>query len=134
MNRKPTAPDRRPWWLAGLPLLTLVAVGCGQSASPSDPAEGRKALLAVLDAWKGGEKPTALAQRAPSIHVTDGDWMSGLRLQRYKAIDDGRLVGSDVNYNVLLELKTAKGKSVKRDAVYAVTTRPLVLVLRQDTL
>lgn len=115
-------------------MLTLACAGCGASAPPSDPAEGRKTLQTVLDAWKGGEKPDALAQRTPPIHVTDGDWMSGLRLQSYEANDEGKLVGTDVNYNVVLELKTAKGKTVKRNAVYAVTTRPQLLVQRQDSL
>jgi hypothetical protein len=60
--------------------------------------------------------------------------MSGIRLQRYVADDGGKLVGSDVNFNVLLVLKTAKGKVVKKAAVYAVTTHPQLLVLRQDSL
>lgn len=129
-----TTPSRRPWRLAGVVMLTLSCCGCGgQSATPSDAAEGLKTLQTVLDAWKGGEEPASLAQRTPPIHVTDGDWMSGLRLEKYQA-DDGKLVGSDVNYNVALELKTAKGKVVKRNAVYAVTTHPQLLVLRQDRL
>jgi len=121
-------------WVASVLITVLGFAGCGLSASPSDPDEGRKALQTALDAWKEGSKPDALTQRTPPIHVTDGDWMSGLRLQSYKADDDGKLVGSDVNYKVVLELKTAAGKVVKRDAVYAVTTHPQRLVLRQDTL
>lgn len=134
MNGTTRSSPRRPWWLAGALLLAFGAAGCGPSAPASDPGEGRKTLQAVLDAWKGGEKPEALAQRIPPIHVTDGDWMSGLRLQSYKANDEGNLVGTDVNYKVVLELKTAKGKTVTRDAVYTVTTRPQLLVQRQDSL
>ncbi len=104
------------------------------STSPSDPVEGRAVLQTVLDAWKEGQTPEALAKRTPSIHVSDGDWMTGLRLQSYEADADGRLIGSDVNYNVVLELKTAKGKVIKKTAVYAVTTHPQLLVLRQDSL
>ena len=47
---------------------------------------------------------------------------------------EGRLVGSDVNYEVVLELKTPRGQVVKKNAVYAVTTRPLLMVMRQDSL
>ena len=113
---------------------SLFVSGCGGSFGSSfDPDEGKKALSAALDAWKAGEKPNALAQRTPPIHVTDGDWLSGLRLQAYSA-DDGKLVGSDVNYQVALELKTPKGQVVKKTAVYAVTTHPQTLVLRQDSL
>jgi hypothetical protein len=131
---KRTTSPRRSLCLAGILILVLGSGGCGHFASPSDPAEGRKALLAALDAWKGGEQPDALAQRTPPIHATDGDWMSGLRLLSYKADDDGKLVGSDVNYKVVLELKTTRGKLVKQDAVYVVTTHPHVLVLRKDSL
>lgn len=120
--------------LSGVLSLMAVCAGCGQSASPSDPNEGRTALHAALDAWKGGEKIDSLSQRNPSIHVTDGDWLSGMTLERYNADDNGKLIGSDVNFQVVLELKTPKGQLVTRNATYAVTTRPQVLVQRQDSL
>jgi len=123
----------RPWRLAAVLILALGTAGCGgPAATPADPADGRKALQAALDAWKGGEKPDALAQRTPSIHVSDGDWKSGLLLESYKADDEGKLIGSDLNYTVVLELKNAKGKASKKTAVYAVSTHPQLLVLRQD--
>ena len=37
-----------------------------------------------------------------------------------------------MNYPVVLELKSPKGKSVKKNAVYTVTTRPELLVSRQE--
>lgn len=134
MTRSEHSSPRRPVWAVGALLLAL-ASGCGggPAATPSDPMEGRKALTTVLDAWKGGAQPDTLAQRQPAIRVSDGDWKSGLRLQNYQADDEGKLVGSDVNFNVLLELKTAKGNVVKKRAVYAVTTHPQLLVLRQDS-
>jgi hypothetical protein len=134
LNWNKTISRRRPLWLSGVLMLMLGCGVCGQSGSPSDKTEARKAFESVRDAWKRGEKPAALTQRTPPIHATDGDWMSGLRLLSYKADDDGQLVGSDVNYNVVLELKTAKGKLVKQDAVYVVTTHPHLLVLRKDSL
>jgi hypothetical protein len=79
-------------------------------------------------------RPDTLPQRTPPIYVTDGDWMSGLRLLSYKVEDNGKLVGSDVNFSVALELKDAKGKILKREAVFAVTTAPKLLVVRQDSL
>jgi hypothetical protein len=126
-----TTLPRRPSWLAGVLSLAIGCPGCGGPAA-SDPAEGRTALLAVLDAWKGGDSPDALAKRSPPIRVSDGDWMAGLRLQGYRATDEGKLVGSDVNYSVALELKNARGKVSKKTAVYAVTTRPQLMVLRQN--
>ncbi|WP_435008611.1 hypothetical protein P12x_005820 [Tundrisphaera lichenicola] len=110
----------------------MASTGCGPTARPSDPNEGRKALQAALEAWKGGEKPESLSAQTPSIHVADGDWASGHRLLDYRAVDEGRLVGSDLNYTVALELKGPRGKVIKKDAVYAVTTDPQLMVLRQD--
>ena len=128
---------RRPSRRGGLSVTSTLILaqgsgGCGPAARPSDPDEGRKALRAALEAWKGGEKPEALARRAPSIFVADGDWASGHVLRDYRAVDEGRLIGSDLNYSVALELKTAKGKVIKKDALYAVTTGPRFMVSRQD--
>jgi hypothetical protein len=134
---KRTTPPRRPRWPAGglillVSTLFLGSGGCNPTARPSDPGEGLKALQATLEAWKGGEKPEALASRSPKIHVSDGDWTSGLLLKSYRAEDEGRLVGSDLSYSVALELKNSRGKVVKKNATYAVTTHPQLLVLRQD--
>lgn len=131
MGRHRSLPRRS--WCPMAALALVLGFGCGgPSAAPSDPVEGRQTLQTVLDAWKVGEKPAALSQRTPPIQVSDGDWLSGLRLQSYQADDEGKLVGTDVNYSVVLELKTAQGKVVKKTAVYAVTTRPQLLVHRQD--
>ncbi len=132
MNENRTSSPSRPTWLAGVLSLALGIGGCGPSATPSDDADGRKALQTALDAWKEGETPDALANRTPSIHVSDGDWKSGLRLQSYQPEGEGKLIGSDLNYTVVLELKSPKGKASKKTAVYAVTTHPQLLVLRQD--
>jgi hypothetical protein len=124
-----TRPIARP---AVALLLALAASGCGASGTPADPDDGRKALIAALDAWKGGGTPASLAQASPAIHVADGDWDSGAKLQGYQADDQGRHVGADLNYRVVLELKNAKGKVSKRNAVYSVSTQPQLMVLRQD--
>jgi len=117
--------------LAGLLILTLGG-GCSPSARPSDPEEGRKALQTMLNAWKSGAKPEAFAIENPAIHVSDGDWRSGLVLRNYRAEPEGKLIGSDLNYAVELELKNARGRISKKLATYAVTTHPMLLVLRTD--
>jgi hypothetical protein len=106
--------------------------GIGGSAHQADPTGAQEALHAVLDAWKAGEKPEDLQKRTPPIHVKDLDWNDGFSLVGYKAHEDGKLVGYDMNYPVVLELKSPKGNSVKKNAVYTVTTRPQLLVLRQE--
>ncbi|HZW35099.1 MAG TPA: hypothetical protein VFF52_30535, partial [Isosphaeraceae bacterium] len=76
--------------------------------------------------------PEDLSKRTPPIHVKDLDWTSGLRLVSYQAGETGKLVGYDMNYLVVLELKSPKGNSIKKNAVYTVTTHPEFLVARQE--
>lgn len=116
--------------LAGL--LLGVGAGCGAGVEAADPAQAREALGVALDAWKAGESPADLEKRAPAILVKDVDWEKGLRLVRYQADGEGKLFGFDLNYRVALELKAPKGRVIKRVAVYTVTTRPQLLVLRQE--
>jgi hypothetical protein len=120
-----------PGWLAAT-LVILSGCGAGGTPDPADPARAQEALRAVLDAWKAGDQPEDLEKRTPPIHVKDLDWRNGFHLVRYRADADGRLVGYDMNYLVVLELRSPKGNAVKRNALYTVTTRPQVLILRQE--
>jgi hypothetical protein len=112
----------------------MIASGCGAGSRPetADATQARAALSAALDAWKAGEKPEVLARRSPPIHVKDVDWDGGFRLVDYKSDAEGKLAGYDMNYPVDLELKGPTGSSVKKKAVYTVTTRPELLVSRQE--
>jgi hypothetical protein len=118
--------------LVGCALVVIAGCGSGENAQPADPALARKALQTVLDAWRAGEKPEDLEKLTPPIHVKDADWKRGLFLVSYQADQEGRLVGYDMNYAVLLELKNSKGTPVKKTAVYSITTRPSLLVARQE--
>jgi hypothetical protein len=120
-----------PWAGAGL---LLIASGCGVGGQPqpTDSEQARAALRAALDSWKAGEKPEVLARQSPAIHVKDVDWDGGFRLVAYRADADGRLVGYDMNYPVVLELKSPRGVAVKKNAVYTVTTRNEVFISRQE--
>jgi hypothetical protein len=118
-------------WIA---IVVLSASGCGIGGTPqaADSAQARTALTAALDAWKSGEKPEDLAKRTPPLHIKDVDWSGGFQLVGYEADTDGKLVGYDMNYPVVLELKSPKGNSVKKKAVYTVTTQPELIVSRQE--
>jgi hypothetical protein len=118
--------------LVGCALVVIAGCGSGENAQPADPAQSMKALQSVLDAWKAGEKPEDLEKLTPPIHVKDADWKGGFFLVSYKADQEGRLVGYDMNYPVVLELKDPRGKPVKKTAVYSITTRPSLLVARQE--
>ncbi len=115
-------------------ILLLMSSGCGADGhpQPADSAQARVALRAALDSWKAGQKPEDLARQSPAIHVKDVDWDGGFRLVAYRADADGRLVGYDMNYPVVLELKSPKGAAVTKNAVYTVTTRTEVFISRQE--
>jgi hypothetical protein len=120
-----------PWWLAGS-LIVLSGCGSGGSAHQADPTQAQDTLHAVLDAWKSGGKPEELEKRTPPIRVKDLDWVGGFKLVGYQAGAEGKLVGYDMNYSVVLQLESPNGKSVKKNAVYTVTTQPGLLVSRQE--
>jgi hypothetical protein len=98
----------------------------------SHPAKAQETLRSALDAWKSGEKLEELEKRTPPIHIKDLDWVDGFKLIGYQADSAGKLVGYDMTYVVALELESPKGKSVKKNAVYTVSTRPELLVSRQE--
>jgi len=131
MNRLILA--KRFSWLAGvLAVLLSMGSGCSQNGPSADPAQAEKALHAALDAWKSGSTPDEFGKNTPGIHVNDLDWREGFRLVSYKPATEGRQAGYDMNYAVTLELKSPKGKKVKKTAVYSITTTPECLVMRQE--
>src|SRR4029453_17857412 len=84
----------------------LTPVGCSgnKPPEPADPEKAREVLRTTLDAWKGGDKPSALQQASPSIRVTDDDWQAGLRLRSYEIQDQGEVVGCTLHATVVLHL------------------------------
>jgi hypothetical protein len=116
--------------LAGIFVLTT---GCGgNGAHVAEATTAQAAIRTALDAWKAGQSPGSLESGTPPIHVKDLDWEGGFRLVSYKATDEAKKVGFDLNYPVELELQNPKGSPVKKTAVYTVTTHPKVLVVRQE--
>ncbi|MFO0890058.1 MAG: hypothetical protein U0790_13075 [Isosphaeraceae bacterium] len=118
----------------GLCLTVVLLSGCGmgQTPHPADPEQARTTLNTVLDAWKSGATPESLEAQSPPIRVLDLDWKDGHTLVSYRPGGEARLVGFDLNYPVVLELKRRKGGTVKKTAVYTITTHPEILVLRQE--
>lgn len=119
-------------WAAAALVVALAAIASGCSsgvAHPVDPGPAMNALKTVLDAWKEGKTPESLKDAAPPIVVQDLEWLSGAKLESYQIEGDG--VPADANLDVRVELNlSAKGKKVRRDARFLVTTSPALTVFR----
>lgn len=118
----------------GLGFCAMLTTGCGSvgGGPQADPDEARTTMKQVLDAWKAGQKPSQFNEKSPEIVIHDSDWTLGLKLVSYQTREDVRLAGNDVHYPVTLELKSPKGRWIRKEAVYLISTSPRKLVLRQD--
>ena len=119
-----------------LALLLGIVTGCSGASRttpdiPFDSDKARSALVAALDAWKKGEAKS-LSKRKPAIRFEDDDLLTGLRLAEYEIEEPDRPIQPFQDVEVILELKDARGKSVRREARYQVGLDPSVSVLRSD--
>ncbi|MBI1325066.1 hypothetical protein GC170_18025 [bacterium] len=133
MNRffKPIAASKASHWLIAAVFLTL-ASGCACGGSRvSDPAQAEEILSTALEAWKSGTSSEDLASGNPAIVVYDPDWKAGTSLVTFEP-QPARLAGNNVTLPVRLTLKTGKGRKVQRTAVYAITTNPVNMIVREE--
>jgi hypothetical protein len=119
-----------------LPILLAVVAGCSGSSQPSSAApydceKANAALVAALDAWKKGEAKS-LTKRNPPIRFVDDDLLAGLRLSDYEIEEPDRPIRLHQDVEVILSLRDARGKGVRREARYQVGTHPTLAVLRSD--
>ncbi len=120
------------------PIATLVLglplVGCGGGALPaaSEPDQAKQVLTAALDAWKRGEPVASLASAKPPVRVLDREWGDGFVLNRYDLKGEPQRMGLNIQQAVALDLKSPKGKTIKKTVFYTVTTGPQPVVARQD--
>ncbi len=119
-------------------LLIVVALGAGCSGPVQpvveihhDAEQARVALISALDAWKKGEA-RGLAQRKPPIRFADDDLAMGLRLFDYALEEPDAPITPHKNVPVILSLRDARGKAIRREAHYQVSTEPALAVLRSD--
>jgi hypothetical protein len=116
--------------------LLVVFAGCRAGEVPLaapryNPEQARAALVAALDAWKKGEAK-ALATRKPPIRFVDDDLVQGMRLLEYEIEEPEGPTALHQNVNVILSLRDAQGKPVRREARYQVAIEPMLAVLRSD--
>jgi hypothetical protein len=116
--------------------LLFVTAGCSGGGQPAvepryDTEQARTALITALDAWKKGEAKS-LTKRNPPIRFVDDDLLAGLRLSDYEIEEPDLPLKPHQNVSVILSLRDARGKSVRREASYQVGTEPTLAVLRSD--
>jgi hypothetical protein len=111
----------------------LAITGCSGSPrpKPADPVQAREALRLALDTWQNGAAPESLKERQPPIQVVDDQWRTGYRLIRYQLGGDGQ-IGTNLRCQVQLSLKSTKGKSLNKKAMYSVGTSPVLTVSREE--
>jgi hypothetical protein len=119
-----------------LPVLLAVVLGCSGCSQPAaeapyDSDGARTALIAALDAWKKGEAKS-LAKRNPPIRFVDDDLISGHKLSEYEIDEPDLPLKLHQDVPVILEMRDAQGKRVRREARYQVSTEPALSVLRSD--
>lgn len=126
--------DRRRADIASLVIAVATLAGCGGNTLPpaADPALARQSLTTALDAWKHGGKPDALKASSPPVQVIDRNWEEGSTLVSYAIQGEGMPLGQNLQLPVTLEWKDPRGKAVKKDVNYVVSTGEPVVVARQD--
>jgi hypothetical protein len=123
---------------AGPLLATVVAVGCFSSGPTPledlsyDPALAQETLTTALDAWKKG-RAAELARRQPPIRFVDDDWRAGWQLVWYEFPDPSAVIRPFQGVAVRLVLRDRTGKEVRHEAVYQVSLKPGLAVLRSDS-
>jgi hypothetical protein len=118
------------------PAVLIVAAGCWGHAEPKatvrhDPERARAALVAALDSWKRGDAKQ-LARRAPPIRFVDEDFQAGSVLADYGIVEPDAPILPYQDVHVILSLRDARGKAVRRETHYQVATDPALAVLRSD--
>jgi hypothetical protein len=118
------------------PVLLAVVTGCSGSSRPPaevpyDSEKARTVLVAALDAWKKGDAKS-LTKRNPPIRFVNDDLLAGLRLSDYEIEEPDTPNRLHQDVEVILSLRDARGKSLRREARYQVGTDPALSVLRSD--
>ncbi len=120
-----------PCRLLMLALLCVASVGCGGGSrgQPVNPATAKDACRTFLQAWQDGKKAEDLK---PGIVGADREWSAGVKLVAFEILSDEANQGTRLSMSVKLTLKDDKGSESKSTVNYAVSTAPVVTVLRDE--
>lgn len=115
-----------------LSVLLGLSIGCGARTYPLDTDTARQSLETALSTWKSGEPSSVLESKSPKIIANDFDWRASKKLLDFKIQDDEASQGSNLRKSVELTLASESGTPERVEAVYLVTTRPAITVVRQE--
>lgn len=113
-------------------LVLLSLVGCQNTPKPSNNETALQSLEKMLDTWKSGGKAADLKSASPSVIAVDDDWERNVGLVAYKIQPNPFDDGVNLHYTVILTLKNAKGREVKKEQVYIVGTNPVITIFRKS--
>mgnify|MGYP003384673461 CR=1 FL=1 len=113
-------------------LLLLACGGCGSGPLKLDSEIARDALETTLKAWQSGDSASDLAKRSPAIIVSDIDWKAGKKLVEFNVRKEESAAGSSLRKSVELVLKAESASPTRVEAVYVISTRPVITVFRQE--
>jgi hypothetical protein len=87
-------------------------------------ASARKALAAVLDAWKSGQTMGPVDDGPSKIAVADFNWQAGRKLTAYEIV--GPTTGEDQNQRYTVKI-TLEVDAAPQEAIYVVFGKPTAL-------
>lgn len=112
--------------------VSMALAGCGgaKKVVPLEPAKARDALKTALDEWKAGKAAESLQQLSPPVHIADGDWVNGAKLQDYAILSEGEAAHNKLNVPVRLTLQPSSGAKTEKTVIYFVSTGPSIAIVR----
>lgn len=120
----------QPCRLLALVLLGVMPIGCGSPRGQAvNPTTAKEVGKTFLQAWKDGKKAEDLK---PGIIGVDREWSAGKKLVAFEILPDESNQGTRLVMSVKLTLRDDKGGESNTTAKYAVSTAPVVTVLRDE--
>ena len=109
-------------------------VGCGPARVPlSDIQEAKGLAQRLLEKWKSGEDMSKFATESPPIFISEDIWKKGAKLQSFAFLDEGKMFGSNVRFQITLKYMSKDGKASERTFYYLVTTTPALTFFREES-
>lgn len=117
-----------------MPLFVVVLFGCSSDAGPETrgaSARAKELVATALESWKGRHVAGLTVEGRP-LRFQDEDAQAGLSLVSYELREPPAGWTEHVGLAATLSLRDAKGRRIVRHAEYLVTTRPELVIRRDD--